>query len=563
MANLKTGLPAISSPMAPDVRQFLDRVADIIRSDEYVTKTALKQAGVVTENEYGDLVPGDGQADYTIPPTPTNVLASGAMTNILLTWDDPAQFYGNFAYAEVWRSATNVLDTAVKLGTTQAPIYADAVAPASTFYYWVRFVSRADVTGAYHSTTGVKGQTADDPDYLLDVLSDGGLLDPVSSAPFVQLDQPVVIDGVTIPAGTYMKQAMIADATISRAKIAKLAVDTAQIADAAIKEAKIDNLAITTAKIANIIQSTNYSQTEGWIINKSGNVVFNQGVFRGTLAVLNLDAAGSIKVGGGTGYNNSPVWMAGDGKFSLGTSLLWNGVNTLSINNATLQSGNYASGTSGWRITAGGDAEFNQGSFRGTLRSTNYVAGSAGWQITAAGNAEFNSVTIRNPLISNINTASMNNELRTNMLRGAAVTVFGYGGPADGPVGAGVLGLPVVSALVEVPADASGVIIILTVSVGTAGNLTSVLARVTRSPTSPQRVGLNDGTMVEGVGAACAIQTASGNAQNLSLAAYDASPPSGWVRYWFILDNMAGMPQGGSGAFNFRSATITAQCAKR
>lgn len=414
------GLPAISSQLAPDVRQFLERVGEILRSNEYVTRSELINAGVISQNEYGQIVEGDGQPDLSSPPAPTNVTANGAMTNIILTWDDPAQFYANFAYAEIWRSATNTLDSAVKIGTTQAPIYADAVPPASTFYYWVRFVSLANVIGFYHSTAGVLGRTADDPDYLMDVLSDGGILDPVSSAPFVQLNAPTMVNGVTVPAGTYMKQAMIADATISRAKIANAAIDTAKIDDAAINSAKIADLAITSAKVANTIQSTNYSTTAGWIINKSGDVVFNQGTFRGTLAVLNLDTAGSIKVGGGTGYNSSPMWVEGNGRFSLGTSLLWNGVNNLSINNATLQSGNYIAGSSGWRITAGGDAEFNGGTFRMTLQSTNYAYRISGWRITAFGDAEFNSVFIRNLQFGSLTDGG--GQLSTGTLQANSVT---------------------------------------------------------------------------------------------------------------------------------------------
>lgn len=61
-----------------------------------------------------------------------------------------------------------------------------------------------------------------------------------------------VINGVTVPAGTYIDTLMVADGTITRAHIKDLAVDSAKIADAAITTAKIGNAQITTAKIADL-----------------------------------------------------------------------------------------------------------------------------------------------------------------------------------------------------------------------------------------------------------------------------------------------------------------------
>jgi len=137
-----------------------------------------------------------------------------------------------------------------------------------------------------------------------------------SDAPFFQIDTATVINGVTIPAGTYIKSAQIfngtitnakigtaaidsvkiADASIVTAKIADLAVETAKIKDANITTAKIANLAVTTAqignaaitnaKIGNVIQSATYnSGSAGWKIDKTGEMEMNNATFRGTLAV--------------------------------------------------------------------------------------------------------------------------------------------------------------------------------------------------------------------------------------------------------------------------------------
>jgi hypothetical protein len=105
--------------------------------------------------------------------------------------------------------------------------------------------------------------------------------DPV--IPFVVQTTATTIGGVSVPAGVYMDTAFIKDGTISSAKIANAAIDSAKIADAAITSAKIGDAQIDSAKIANTIQSTNYSATAGWQINKAGTAIFNEVALRGAI----------------------------------------------------------------------------------------------------------------------------------------------------------------------------------------------------------------------------------------------------------------------------------------
>lgn len=72
-----------------------------------------------------------------------------------------------------------------------------------------------------------------------------------NNVPFIVTTGPTVINGVTIPAGVYMKKVVIADASIDTAKIADATITTAKILDAAITTAKIGNAQITNAKIGN------------------------------------------------------------------------------------------------------------------------------------------------------------------------------------------------------------------------------------------------------------------------------------------------------------------------
>ena len=80
------------------------------------------------------------------------------------------------------------------------------------------------------------------------------------SKTFVHYNTPQNINGVVVPIGTYLKDAYIANGTITSAKIA----------NAAITSAKIDNLAVTTGKIANLAVDT--LQIKGQAVSVSSAV---------------------------------------------------------------------------------------------------------------------------------------------------------------------------------------------------------------------------------------------------------------------------------------------------
>jgi hypothetical protein len=183
-------------------------------------------------------------------------------------------------------------------------MYADAVGSDASHYYWVRFVNVLNDKGPFNATSGVAGATAPDLAYVLSQLSSA--YGATSDAPFFQLDNPTTINGVTVAAGTYIKEAKIHNGEITNAKIGALAVDAAKIAnativnakiadgtietakikDANITTAKIADANITNAKIANTIESSSYSAgSAGWKIDKAGQMEMNNATFRGTLDV--------------------------------------------------------------------------------------------------------------------------------------------------------------------------------------------------------------------------------------------------------------------------------------
>lgn len=341
-------LPA--TPMDPtQQKQFLDKVKEVIEVregrrgnglDANITWRELFAHGVVDVNIDGQRVSGNPKTpvfiprgvseDFSVPPAPQNLTASGAFENIILSWTKPK--FESYAYTEIWRSDTNNIGLASKIGSTTAAVYSDAVggSVSVTKYYWIRFVNQNDVLGPYNASSGVAGTTSDDPSHMMQVLSDA--YGTTSKAPFFQLDQPQTINGVLIPAGTYMKAAFIADATITNAKIKDAAIDDAKIdslsatkinagylsadriesgsfdakiatIDAAkiksgyLDVARIEDGTIDVAKIKSSIQSTNYvAGSAGWKINKSGSAEFNDATFRGTLDVSSADTGNRLVI---------------------------------------------------------------------------------------------------------------------------------------------------------------------------------------------------------------------------------------------------------------------------
>ena len=210
----------------------------------FASKDELIRAGILRRNADGTITAGGGS--LAIPPVPTGLTASGAMTTILVAWDNPMTAYGNHGYTEVWAAETDNFTNAVLIGQGAGFVFSHAVGEDSTRYYWIRFVSTSGVKGPFNSVNGTLGQTAKDPAFLMSVLTEE--YGYGSAAPFFQVDAPITINGVAVPAGTYMKTAFIADASINNAKIGSLAAD--KITTGTLAADRIGANTITAAKMA-------------------------------------------------------------------------------------------------------------------------------------------------------------------------------------------------------------------------------------------------------------------------------------------------------------------------
>ena len=115
-------LPAVVSPVAPDLRRFLDRVRETINDPKnFVTKEELASTGAFISNLAGVLeavplpaVEGvtSEEVSCVAPPAPSGLETSGAMTSIMILWDGVG--YGVcYSHTEVWRSDVEDIGAAI------------------------------------------------------------------------------------------------------------------------------------------------------------------------------------------------------------------------------------------------------------------------------------------------------------------------------------------------------------------------------------------------------------------------------------------------------------------
>lgn len=173
-----SGLPNIPAVPASDnaalnnilssMKQWMEKAAGDGFTG-FATRNELVRAGLMDRQPDGST--STNIKNRAIPPVPTGLAASGAMTTILVTWDNPMDAYSNHGFTEVWAAETNNFTNAVLIGQGAGFVFSHAVGEDATRYYWIRFVSSSGVKGPFNGVNGTLGQTAKNPSYLLDVLT--------------------------------------------------------------------------------------------------------------------------------------------------------------------------------------------------------------------------------------------------------------------------------------------------------------------------------------------------------------------------------------------------------
>ena len=185
----KTKLPALKN-IPPKTDRELKIALDSIKEalevrlgqrgdplDRAVTLRELSDSGIIKVRNKGSLAsdilpPGDDDpgGNLDIPPAPTGLSASGVFTAVILDWNEAP--YNNHAYTEIWRSQANALGGAVRIATTVGNVYTDEVGYATTYYYWIRFVSTSNVIGPFNGTEGKEATTAANVSAVMTTLSE-------------------------------------------------------------------------------------------------------------------------------------------------------------------------------------------------------------------------------------------------------------------------------------------------------------------------------------------------------------------------------------------------------
>lgn len=310
MANLPA-IPPTPAGLPPALQQQLNALAlsmNVLNgvtgngSGAATTLAMLSNAGLIKLDPTTGNYIAPGALDYAIPPAPTGLVASGALGNVILTWDNPA--YSNHSYTEIWREQVtftegvadpSIIGNAVKIGTSAGivGVYVDATGAASDCWYWVKFVSTANVTGAFNAIAGVRGTTSASPAYLMSLLN-GAI---TSSELAASLATPIsLITAPSTTAGSVAAQvlaetnaraaAITAEAATRAAAITAEAAarGTAITAEATTRAGAVDNLAqsisLLTAGVAGGFDPGAMwyfdTTTESWT-GTAGTVAWNAG----------------------------------------------------------------------------------------------------------------------------------------------------------------------------------------------------------------------------------------------------------------------------------------------
>ena len=272
------GIPSISPVKDTTVAAILRPMKESLEIlNSAISGNALPNGSVITTGfnpvitvTTGSTTGYDPATDYTPPPTPTGLTISAGFTNILLSWNDPntSGLFLNYAYAEIWRSVDNVLGHAVLQGFTVAAVYADPVGTAKTYYYWIRFVSQANVAGPYNSSVGTIGGT--------------GLVGGADLSPLI-ITADKIASGAIDLSGTKItgllanaNMAVISDPT----KIADYLISSTKLADLAVEARSIQSGAVSLTKFASGIQPVTIVTGTLPTVKSTETIFFNTKLYR-------------------------------------------------------------------------------------------------------------------------------------------------------------------------------------------------------------------------------------------------------------------------------------------
>lgn len=421
----QAGIPPIPRDATPEQRQFFQAIRENLAvrmgqegdpMQRAVTFADLADGGALTLSGVssgsrggGGTSPTDAETgyDYSPPPALTGLEANGGFDVVFLAWDNPGFDYNYFV--EIWRSSVDALDLSSSntklVGRSNSALYVDYLNGDQTqYYYWVRAVKAIGnrlIQGAFNATAGTLGEISLDPSLIIGALEGqlteselaAELLTPISAIPTMQEDIQTIGQTAGDAYSAVQTKAEASVVTDLEGEVTEVKARYSIKLDA---NGRMSGLIFGddgTASSLVIASNSMFFVDPGQSITP-----FNPQTDYSSMEALRDTQLvfGYAKV---EGYNrfviNAPAYIP-EGYIT--TAMVKNAtinqaqIVDLAVSAADIDIGNI------WQLTIGGE-----------IRSGNFSSGSTGWRITQGGNAEFSNATVRGHIEAN--TGRINNNV--------------------------------------------------------------------------------------------------------------------------------------------------------
>jgi len=313
--------------------------------------------------------------DTTAPAAPTSLSAVGSAKTIQLSWTNPTA--ADWFYNEIWENSTNNSATATKIGEVSSSTFARSGLPASTTkYYFLKAVDFSrNVSGFSTGASATTDAAAANGDNGLSAITAFLQQSQSTAAP----STPANTTGATAPSGWSLTAPSVTVGNVLWYSFGQF--NSSSVTISGIPAGQTQWGTPTAASIFQDIRSDNWNGsnpptfgssgtygTAGYYIKRStGDVFFNNGIFRGTVesaasgnrVILNESSSSYLKVydsGGGTIFS-----ILGVGGLYANSSI--NGASAVAALNVTNASGYNGTAISGT----------NNGTGHGVLGNTNHT----------------------------------------------------------------------------------------------------------------------------------------------------------------------------------------------
>lgn len=421
----------------------------------------------------GTGVPGGGggggggstpyEPDLTPPPTPTGFTLDAAISNVFIEHDAPLYSQGHghsrtqvFGAKAVTGQPLPTFSDAVLLTEFTGIVFAYPTDPATHWRMWIKWRT-VDMVESVTPAGGVNGlavRTGEDVRPLLDAITQAA---ESPTAPFSRLalraglfyiandvantttplfsvvTAPIMMNGVAVPTGVYMRDAFVMNGSIVNAKIGNLAVDNAKIANLSVSK-----LLAGSMVVGQWISSASYVPgTQGWHINAAGNAEFNNVTVRGTVYAT-AGSIGGILIGSGVvqsanySWNSSGFYLGSDGAAYFNNvrtrGSIMGGAYTAYAWPAAGQTGFYL-GAEGLLLGNGRDGRGVEIQYNGNIYAPGFsiINGNASFygNVTATSGTFYGDLSAAGGTFSGVLTAAAVNAVNTANIAGQAVTTLG------------------------------------------------------------------------------------------------------------------------------------------